>query len=96
MRSNTIVGDRTHSRGMVVSRIVRANIPVKNGVVHLIDKPLMIVARSLFEYIMVWFINYTRNRLVSYGMKCKMTKIKYKVSRKPPYSDCWLLGKSAY
>ena len=38
---------------MVVSRIVRANIPVENGVVHLIDKPLMIVARSLFEYIMV-------------------------------------------
>ena len=53
VRSNTIVGDRTHSRGMVVSRIVRANIPVENGVVHLIDKPLMIVARSLFEYIMV-------------------------------------------
>ena len=53
MRSNTVIGDRTHARGMVVSRIVRANIPVENGVVHLIDKPLMIVARSLFEYIMV-------------------------------------------
>ena len=53
VRSNTVIGDRTHARGMVVSRIVRANIPVENGVVHLIDKPLMIVARSLFEYIMV-------------------------------------------
>ncbi len=53
VRSNTIVGDRTHSRGMVVARIVRANIPVENGIVHLIDKPLMIVARSLFEYVMV-------------------------------------------
>ena len=52
VRSNTIVGDRVHSRGMVVARIVRGNIPVENGVVHLIDKPLMIVARSLFEYIM--------------------------------------------
>ena len=27
------------------------NIPVRNGVVHLIDKPLMIVARTLYEYI---------------------------------------------
>ena len=53
VRSNTIVGDRSHSRGMVVARIVRGNIPVENGVVHLIDKPLMIVAKSLYEYIMV-------------------------------------------
>ena len=53
VRSNTIVGDRAHPRGMVVSRIVRGNIPVQNGVVHLIDKPLMIVARTLYEYILV-------------------------------------------
>ena len=55
VRSNTIVGDRAHPRGMVVSRIVRGNIPVQNGVVHLIDKPLMIVARTLYEYILVSF-----------------------------------------
>merc|ERR1711976_381370 len=36
---------------MVVARIVKGNIPVSNGVVHLIDKPLMIVARTLYEYI---------------------------------------------
>jgi hypothetical protein len=53
VRSNTIVGDRLHNKGMVVARIVRANIPVQNGVVHLIDKPLMVVARTLYEYIMV-------------------------------------------
>ena len=52
VRSNTIVGDRSHNRGMVVAKIVKGNIPVINGVVHLIDKPLMIVARSLYEYIM--------------------------------------------
>ena len=57
VRSNTIVGDRSHNRGMVVAKIVKGNIPVQNGVVHLIDKPLMIVARSLYEYIMV---KYTR------------------------------------
>jgi len=53
VRSNTVVGDRAHPRGMVVSRIVRGDIPVANGVVHLIDKPLMIVAKSLYEYITV-------------------------------------------
>lgn len=52
VRSNTIVGDRVHPRGMVVARIVQGNIPVQNGVVHLIDKPLMVVANSLYEYIM--------------------------------------------
>ena len=53
VRSNTIVGDRAHAKGMVVARIIKGNIPVKNGVVHLIDKPLMIVSRSLFEYLRV-------------------------------------------
>jgi hypothetical protein len=39
-------------------RIVRGNIPVQNGVVHLIDKPLMIVARTLYEYILVKRMKY--------------------------------------
>ena len=52
LRSNTVVGDRFHGSGMVVSRIVKGNIPVQNGVVHLIDKPLMVVARSLYDYVM--------------------------------------------
>ena len=52
LRSNTIVGDRVHGTGMVVSRILKANIPVQNGIVHLIDKPLMVVARSLYDYLM--------------------------------------------
>jgi len=52
VRSNTVVGDRFHGSGMVVSRIVKGNIPVQNGVVHLIDKPLMVVARSLYDYVM--------------------------------------------
>ena len=37
---------------MVVSRIVKGNIPVQNGIVHLIDKPLMVVARSMYDYLM--------------------------------------------
>ena len=46
------MGDRVHGTGMVVSRILKANIPVQNGIVHLIDKPLMVVARSLYDYLM--------------------------------------------
>ena len=46
------MGDRVHGTGMVVSRILKANIPVQNGIVHLIDKPLMVVARSLYDYVM--------------------------------------------
>ena len=45
-------GDRFHGTGMVVSKIVKGNIPVQNGIVHLIDKPLMVVARSLYDYVM--------------------------------------------
>ena len=44
---------------MVVARIIKGNIPVKNGVVHLIDKPLMIVARSLYEYLIVCHLTST-------------------------------------
>ena len=35
----------------MITKSYLGNIPVRNGVVHLIDKPLMIVARTLYEYI---------------------------------------------
>ena len=38
---------------MVVSRIVKANIPVQNGIVHLIDRPLVVMANSLHEHLCV-------------------------------------------
>uniref|UniRef100_A0A0K2UEZ8 Fasciclin1like [Megachile rotundata] n=1 Tax=Lepeophtheirus salmonis TaxID=72036 RepID=A0A0K2UEZ8_LEPSM len=51
VRSHTIVGDPAHARGIVIANILRGNIPVENGIVHLIDKPLMIVDKTLFEYV---------------------------------------------
>ena len=44
-------GSRNHPRKNVKANIVRANIPVANGVVHLIDKPLIIVATPLWDYL---------------------------------------------
>ncbi|XP_015913126.1 fasciclin-1 [Parasteatoda tepidariorum] len=51
IQSNTILSDMKHRKGMVRAKIVRPNIPVSNGVVHLIDKPLMVIDKTLWEQI---------------------------------------------
>ncbi|KAJ8919082.1 hypothetical protein NQ315_012067, partial [Exocentrus adspersus] len=43
VKSHNLFGDAKHTPGVVLAEIVKANIPVKNGVVHLIHKPLMVV-----------------------------------------------------
>lgn len=53
MKSNTVVGDLKHSPGVVLAEIVRANIPVKNGVVHLIHRPLMVVDTTVKQFLEV-------------------------------------------
>lgn len=52
VKSNTIVGD-SHSTQVVIAEIVKANIPVKNGVVHFIHQPLMVVDTTIQEYLEV-------------------------------------------
>ncbi|XP_038220115.1 fasciclin-1 isoform X2 [Zerene cesonia] len=51
VKSNTVAGDTKHSRGVVMADIVRANIPVKNGVVHLIQRPLMVVDTTVVDFL---------------------------------------------
>ncbi|CAH2991622.1 unnamed protein product [Chilo suppressalis] len=51
VKSNTVAGDAKHSRGVVIADIVKANIPVKNGVVHLIQRPLMVVDTSVIDFL---------------------------------------------
>jgi len=51
--SDTVVGDGVHPTGAVVAEIVKANIPVRNGVVHLISRPLMIVDNTVKQFIEV-------------------------------------------
>lgn len=47
------MGDSKHSTGVVMAEIVKANIPVKNGVVHLIHRPLMIVDTTVIQFLEV-------------------------------------------
>lgn len=46
-------GDSKHPQGAVLAEIVKANIPVSNGVVHLIDRPLMVVDTTVKQFLMV-------------------------------------------
>lgn len=67
-KSHTLIGDSLRPTGEIIAEIVRANIPVKNGVVHLIKRPLIIFDRNLtlFPYLPLMsklsgdpFLNYT-------------------------------------
>jgi len=43
--------NRNHHIGIVRTSIVKANIPVRNGVVHFIDKPFMVIDISVWDFI---------------------------------------------
>ncbi|XP_017111223.1 fasciclin-1 isoform X8 [Drosophila elegans] len=51
VKSNTIAGDAKHREGVVLAEIVKANIPVSNGVVHLIHRPLMIIDTTVTQFL---------------------------------------------
>ena len=53
VESITTVGTKKHKRGSVRANIVKGNIPVQNGIVHLIDRPLVVMANSLHEHLCV-------------------------------------------
>lgn len=40
-----------------MAEIIRANIPVKNGVVHLIHRPLMVVDTTVMQFLEVRYKN---------------------------------------
>ncbi|XP_031332594.1 fasciclin-1 isoform X4 [Photinus pyralis] len=54
IKSETRVGDARHSPGVVISEIVKPNIPVENGVIHLIQKPLMVVDTTVNQFLQVY------------------------------------------
>lgn len=53
VKSHTLFGTGTHAPGVVLAEIVKANIPVKNGVIHLIQKPLMVVDSNVKQLLEV-------------------------------------------
>lgn len=55
VKSHTLVEDGNHTKGVVIAVIKEPNIPVKNGVVHLIHKPLMVVDHTVKQFLEVSF-----------------------------------------
>merc|ERR1719384_2538722 len=53
VESITTWGTKKHKRGSVRANIVKGNIPVQNGIVHLIDRPLVVMANTLHEHLCV-------------------------------------------
>lgn len=53
VKSQTLSGDGLHTQGVVLGEIVKANIPVRNGVVHLIHRPLVIVDTTVVQFLEV-------------------------------------------
>lgn len=51
IQTNTVKNDAAHKVGKVLSRLTLANIPVKNGVIHIIDKPLMLMDMSIRDFL---------------------------------------------
>lgn len=51
IQTNTVKNDAAHPAGKVLSRLTLANIPVKNGVIHIIDKPLMLMDMSVRDFL---------------------------------------------
>ena len=62
VESITTYGTKKHKRGSVRANIVKANIPVQNGIVHLIDRPLVVMANTLYDHLCVKKIDVRASR----------------------------------
>ncbi|XP_043288919.1 fasciclin-1 isoform X3 [Venturia canescens] len=51
VKSNTLAGPPNYPTGAVMAEILKANIPVQNGVVHLIQRPLMVVDTTVQQFL---------------------------------------------
>ncbi|XP_017776289.1 PREDICTED: fasciclin-1 isoform X5 [Nicrophorus vespilloides] len=61
VKSHNRLADSAHTKGVVMAEIVKANIPVKNGVVHLIHKPLMVVDNTVKQFLEAPTLNKKKN-----------------------------------
>ena len=51
VESQTLVGNTRHHRGVVTANILLGDISLSNGVLHLIDKPLVLMTRGMAEVV---------------------------------------------
>ena len=51
VESRTLVGNTRHHRGAVTAQVLLGDIALHNGVIHLIDRPLVIMARRMVEVV---------------------------------------------
>ena len=51
VESQTLVGNTRHHRGVVTANILLGDITLTNGVLHLIDKPLVLMTRRMVEVV---------------------------------------------
>ncbi|XP_045469434.1 fasciclin-1 isoform X3 [Harmonia axyridis] len=104
VKSHTILGDGTHTQGIVLAEIVKANIPVKNGVVHLIQKPLMIVDNTVKELLLTYkenqwgllsaFVNAINESSIGDEFFSRLNQAGGKVTLFAPCSEVWRTDQS--
>ncbi|XP_018568338.1 fasciclin-1 isoform X2 [Anoplophora glabripennis] len=85
VKSHNLYGDSKHTPGVVLAKIVKPNIPVKNGVIHLIHKPLMVVdgtVRSLLQEHMDYICN-----IGNVPRKKNISNLDPKYSETPEYTQ---------
>lgn len=52
IKSNTLSSNNPqHHKGIAVAKVIKGNVPVTNGVVHFIEKPVMLVDMSIKDFI---------------------------------------------
>jgi len=52
-RIDDLTSGTRYRKGKVHAEIVRGNIPVRNGVIHLIKRPLVIIDTTIYEVLQV-------------------------------------------
>jgi len=95
VESKTMTGTKQHRRGTVEANIVKANIPVQNGIVHLIDKPLVIMANTLYEHLCIenavqWRFSEFSKYLRKFPDLCKKIKNTNDATILVPTNDAFL------
>ncbi|KAF5281303.1 hypothetical protein FQR65_LT14764 [Abscondita terminalis] len=98
VKSHTLIGDANHPTGEIISEIIKPNIPVKNGVVHLIKRPLAVFDRklTLFPYLSITdkigsdpFLNYSFTLGEATGFNRLFSDPQYKYTYFIPRDKAW-------